>query len=417
MFIIAWFHISSVCASEVQTKTDLSIAEPPSTLNTDKHSLQRDESCTVPPANITYIPNEIFDETEEGIYFFHRWANFLHITTKPITLENEAGTFESLCIKTKDDLAELERHYRSKKYLREAFVTSDDSIENITVTTWDKWSLLPTVSFGRKGGINTYSFGIKDRNLLGLGIDAEFESYSNTQRTGYKLVTTIPLFQKMNTDLTLKFADNDDGKQQLVSLNKHFASVYTDYAYNLAFNDETRVDTLFQNDKDQSIFAHDISYINASYSWLIENTADYTFRLSSGITQDKHTFNTAEAFVSNLDDLPVQSLPNDRDFLTPWLGFQYIEHDYKELVNVRSITEIEDFNHGWQMSGSFGVGNGNADNSAWVLWHTNIAKGFVLSDDDLLLMNVYLSGDIYDQGKNRLLASVQTEYFLSLIHI
>ena len=47
-------------------------------------------------------------------------------------------------------------------------VTSDEMVENITVTTWDIWSLMPTISFGRQDRESTHSIGLKERNLLGL---------------------------------------------------------------------------------------------------------------------------------------------------------------------------------------------------------------------------------------------------------
>ena len=180
--------------------------------------------CDTSQPKITFKPQTIFDVNEEGFTFLHRWANAIHIDTKIVTLENEATFFINKCTKTFADRAELERHLRSRRFLRDAEVSTDEDIRNITITTWDNWSLMPTISFGRKGGMNTYSFGIKERNLLGLGIDTEIESYRNTQRSGYKLHAIIPLFQKQNTSVKLSFADNDDGQQRSLFLHKIFAS-------------------------------------------------------------------------------------------------------------------------------------------------------------------------------------------------
>jgi len=174
-----------------------------STLNAQVH----EESCPHTQQKVIFEPQTIFDENEEGFVFFHRWANAIHVDTKELTLKNEASFFLDKCSKNFADMAELERHLRSRKYLHDAKVTSDDMVENIMVTTWDNWSLMPTISFGRQGGESTYSFGIKERNLLGLGIDAEIETYKNSQRKGYKIKTTIPLFRRQNIDLKIRFAD------------------------------------------------------------------------------------------------------------------------------------------------------------------------------------------------------------------
>jgi len=378
--------------------------------------IEESNRCPVPQPKITFKPQTIFDVNEEGITFLHRWANAIHIDTKIITLENEATFFLNKCNKTFADMAELERHLRSRKYLRDAKVSSDEGVENITITTWDNWSLMPTVSFGRKGGINTYSFGIKERNLLGLGIDTEIESYRNTQRSGYKVLATIPLFQKQNTEVKLRFADNDDGQQYSVFLNKIFAGFHTKTAYNLGFNEESRNDTLFQNGQDQSIYAHDISYKTANYDWLNFNSQSRLLRYRLGITQDKHTFSAISSEERNeLTKPPLTTVhPENRDLLYPWLGFEYIEKDFRKLTNVHLITQIEDFNHGWQLNSRLGLGNGNKEDSAWAVWRMQVKKGFNIHNKALLLLDFGLANDIYQDRDSRLLVNLTGEYFYQL---
>ena len=83
---------------------------------------------------------------------------------------------------------------------------------------------MPTVSFGRQGGESTRSLGIKERNFLGLGVDVEIETYQNSQRKGYKIQSTIPMFRNKNIDFKLQFSDNDDGTQQSLFLQKHLCN-------------------------------------------------------------------------------------------------------------------------------------------------------------------------------------------------
>lgn len=371
-------------------------------------------TCDPPHTNIIFKPQTIFNENEDGIIFLHRWANALHIDTKIFTLENESSFFINKCIKTSDDMAELERHLRSRKYLRDAKVSSDN--DDITVTTWDNWSLMPTISFGRKGGINTYSFGIKDRNLLGLGIDTEIESYRNTQRSGYKLQATVPLYQKQNTSAKLRFADNDDGKQRSLFIHKIFAGFHTKNAYYAGFNEESRNDTIFQNGQDQSIYGHDISFKEASYAWLNSNSDNQLLRYRIGFSQDKDSFSalTIEEESDTEKLLLTTELPEDRDLIYPWFAFEYIEKDFRKLTNVHLITQIEDFNHGWQINSRFGIGNGSKENSAWALWNMRVKKGFNLHDNALLLLDFSLANDIYQHRDNRLLIKLSGEYFYQL---
>jgi len=373
-------------------------------------------ACEEPQPKVVFKPQTIFNESEEGITFLHRWANAIHIDTKIITLENEATFFLNKCNKNFADMAELERHLRSRRYLRDAKVTGDEGVENITITTWDNWSLMPTISYGRKGGINTYSFGIKERNLLGLGIDTEIESYRNTQRSGYKLSATIPLFQKQNTEVKLGFSDNDDGQQHSLFVNKIFAGFHTKTAYRLGFNEESRNDTIFQNGQDQSIYTHDISYKEANYAWLNFNSDSRLLRYRLGITQDKDTFSPLSVEEnSELTSPPLTTVrPENRDLLYPWLAFEYIEKDFRKLTNVHLITQIEDFNHGWQLSSRLGIANGNKEDSAWTLWNMRVKKGFTIHNNALLLLDLALANDIYQDRDSRLLVKVTAEYFYQL---
>lgn len=328
-----------------------------------------------------------------------------------MTLENEAAFFIEQCDKNISDMAELERHLRSRKYLRDAKVTSDETVENITVTTWDNWSLMPTISFGRQGGESTHSFGIKERNLLGLGIDAEIKTFNNSQRKGYKFKTTIPLFQKKNIDLSLRFADNDDGTQQSLFLQKHFASFHTQIAYNIGFDEEKRNDTIYQNDDELTIFSHEISFKHLEYAWLDYNNSDALLRYHVGITQDKHAFTSIdEEGTASSPEL----LPQSRDFLYPWIGIDYIEKNFRKLTNIHLITQIEDFNHGWQFSSRIGISDGTKENNAWALFEANIDKGFEIHEKALLLMNIALSGDIYNHQDHRFLLNLNTEYFYNI---
>ncbi len=367
--------------------------------------------CSLSEYPIEFSPQQMFDETDKDTIWLHRLANKLHITTKKMTLENEAAFFTNKCEKSEADLEELERHLRNKKYIRDARVTFTENKESIEVKTWDNWSLLPTLSFGRKGGKSTYSLGMKERNLLGYGIDTEIEAYSNVQRSGYRLSSTIPLFQKQNTDIRLRFADNDDGVQHSIFLHKAFAGFHTDFAYRIGYNEEQREDTIYQNGDEQSIFQHELDVKVLNFAWLDTNTDDYVLRYRIGVTQDQHIFS---ALSEPIDELPVNQLPKDREFLYPWFDVEYIEKDFRKQSNIHLISQIEDFNVGWQVKSRLGVGDGSNENSGWMFWQSQINKGFSLYEKDLLLLKVSLAGDIYKNGNNRLLAKVDTEYFYQL---
>ena len=107
------------------------------------------------------------------------FATWLHINPAadvikerlPFSVGDEVGP---------DKLAEAARIIRGQPYIRDARVSLvtgcqlDDPAE-VEIQTWDKWSMIPAVSFDRKGGSNKFSLGLKEDNLLGLGVSTPFK--------------------------------------------------------------------------------------------------------------------------------------------------------------------------------------------------------------------------------------------------
>ncbi|NQZ82143.1 MAG: hypothetical protein HRT52_14110 [Colwellia sp.] len=367
---------------------------------------------------ITFITNPIFDKSDDDYIFIHDWANFFHIDTKQITLKNEAAFFLQRCDSSEENLAELERHFRQRKFIRDAKVNIDKE-NKITVETWDNWSLMPTADYGRKGGENEFSIGIKDRNLLGLGIDAEVEYFTNAQNSGYKFDTEIPLFLDNNAHAALTFIDSDDGELYSVFFNKGFVSHDTNNAYNIGFLEAKNQTKLFQNGKKLTRFNHDTSYKNIQWGWLSQDNHTNTLRFYAGLTQEEHTFTTLSenSLVltdNNKSDDNSFSLPSDRSFTYPWLGFGYQEKQYKKLTNIYLINHTEDFNLGWQLNGHLGLADGNKENSAWTLYRLNISKGMQLSNQSLLIFSGEIAGETYQSHKNRVIAKLSLEAFHEL---
>jgi len=230
--------------------------------------------------------NDIFNLEDPDTIFLHRWANFFHIKTKNKTLYNEAAFFIKKCDVSQADLEELERHLRGKKYIRDARVTRNENYDKITVQTWDNWSLMPSIDFGRKGGKNKYAIGIKDRNFLGLGIDSELESFTNDQRSGYKFKTHFPLFLNNNINAQINLTNSDDGTSESVFIKKGFVSFDTRNAFNIGFDNFMQVDTQYKLGKTYNKFEHIQRYSTASWQWLKNDSKEDTLRFAIGFTNE-----------------------------------------------------------------------------------------------------------------------------------
>jgi hypothetical protein len=358
--------------------------------------------------NVQFDTHDIFNLDDPDTIFVHYWANFFHIKTKEITLLNESAFFLQKCDINQADIAELERHLRKQKYIREAKVTSSDQ-SKIKIETWDNWSLMPTVDFGRKGGTNKYAIGIKDRNLLGLGIDAEIEYFSNNQRTGYKFDTQFPLFLKQNLTAAIRLTSNDDGSSQAVFLQKEFVSFDTTHAYKVGFDNFKQIDSQFQNGTTVAEYNHDKSYSLAQWQWLSKDTATHTLRYGIGYIRDKHIFTNLIGM-----ELPSESfVPDDRKFQYPFISAEYLQKDYLKLTNFNLINQIEDFNLGWHISAMLGRDFGHSEQSPDVIWQSSVSKGVRTSDRGYLFFDALFSGEWHSNqvAKDRILFTFSTEYF------
>ena len=221
--------------------------------------------------------HDIFNLDEKETIFLHRWANALHITTRESTLKNEAAYFYEQCDVSEQKLEELERHLRSKKYIRDAKVKKDNT--GIQVETWDNWSLLPTIDFSRKAGQSQYAVGIKDRNLLGLGIDTEFEYYKQTLRTGYKIDTEFPLFMNKNISAIIRVTNNNDGTSKALFVHRPFVSFDSEWAFQAGFNNFEQTEVVYNLGNITDQFYHHNEYSTLRGQWLTLQSKNDVLRL------------------------------------------------------------------------------------------------------------------------------------------
>lgn len=219
---------------------------------------------------IVVVSNPIFDESADNAIFLHNWANALHINTRESVILNRLSIQEGQEV-TPRQLEEAQRILRREAYLRDArisVVKADPSAdqqpdgETLLVETWDQWSLLPTISLGRSGGNNSFSVGLKDDNILGLGIRTRLKYQSDEDRTGYKVAFEMPLNIIKNATVAANFYDNSDGQAKQLYFDKPFYTLDDTRAYGAEYLDEDRIDTIRQNGLDINEFDEEIRYRN-----------------------------------------------------------------------------------------------------------------------------------------------------------
>lgn len=367
-------------------------------------------------SKIVVVSNPIFDESAPDAFFIHRWANYLHINTKEYVVRDRL-TFTENDQVTQKDLDESQRLLRAESYIRDAkiYIAEKDpqsdtnpEDESIVIETWDNWSLLPTASFSSSGGDTKYSFGIKEDNLFGTGIRTRLKYQSDESRTGYKFAFEAPISIIEHGIIAAEFYDNSDGQAKHVYVSKPFYALNTQTMYSAEYLDDSRIDTLRQNGQDINEFAHSVDYLNLKYGWLIDRNTDNLSRIITGFTQDKHEF-------ANLDTYPNSELPQDRDFMYPWVAYEFIQDDFHVLNNVHLITNNEDFNLGWHHYVQFGLEtNDIADNNPLgyhLKWQSSAGYKF---DDQLWLLEMGGSSTLGTTQADTYQVNAQAEYFYQI---
>ncbi|WP_299489975.1 ShlB/FhaC/HecB family hemolysin secretion/activation protein [uncultured Shewanella sp.] len=348
--------------------------------------------------------NNIFDTSQSNTFFIHRWANYLHINTRDWIIRKNLNFNEHSEVTLKQ-LNEAPRLLRAEPYIRDAkvelsakdpSVKNSDKGQNVLVETWDNWSLLPTADFGSSGGNTSTSIGLKEDNLLGLGIKTQFKYSSDIDRTGYKFEVETPVYFLRHATLTTSFFDNDDGQATEIFFNNPFYSLETKQMYSAQYIDDLLTDTLRQNGEEVNEFKQQIDYIELQYGWLINKDNTELSRFIIGGTKDKNDF-------TNTDDYPNSQLPKNRDFLYPWIGYEYIQDDYTVLNDIYLINKNEDFNLGWYHYAQFGIETKDLGNHLPIGFHLEwLASRGYKQEDHLYLLNFSGYSD---------LATSQKEYF------
>ncbi|MCL1126748.1 ShlB/FhaC/HecB family hemolysin secretion/activation protein [Shewanella surugensis] len=363
--------------------------------------------------NIVIKSNNIFDTSKSDTFFIHRWANYLHINTRDWIIRKNLNFSETDDVSLKE-LQEAQRLLRAESYIRDAqieFSSQDPSVnttqdsQSILVETWDNWSLLPTADFGSSGGNTSTSIGIKEDNLLGLGIKTQFKYSSDIDRTGYKFEVETPIYLLRHATLTTSFYDNDDGQATQIYFENPFYALETKHMYSANYIDDLLTDTLRQNGEETNEFEQQIDYIELKYGWLLHKNNDELSRFIIGGTKDKNTF-------SNTDDYPGSELPQNRDFLYPWLGYEYIQDDYRVLNDVYLINRNEDFNLGWYHYAQFGIETEDLGDNLPVGFHLEwLASRGYQNQDHLYLLNFSGYSDLETSQQNYFQVSTTGEHF------
>lgn len=359
---------------------------------------------------ITLNRNPIFDENAEDTIPLHKWANALHIVTKPIIIRDRL-TFDEGDEVTPEDIVEAEAILRTQRFLANAEITPlfdcQNDVIDVNVETYDNWSLIPTFSFSRSGGNNNMLIGVREDNLLGLGIRTTARYTEDEQRSGYQLAFSSIIPWVRHANLSLRLEDNDDGEVYGIVFDKPFYHLNTKNSYFLRANHIIREDDIFQNNRTRNSYRLDATEFTAAYGWSLTSSNELTKRLTLGVTYDKATFALAPQSPSTETSL----VPESRDFMYPWISVEYAERDIVVMQDVYLINQPEDINLGIRFISRVGLEIDNNEDGVGFHTSLDVRKGMMLSNEQLLMIRASLNTITHADISDFMRLDAETEYF------
>ena len=145
--------------------------------------------------------------------------NRLHWQTRESVIKSQL-LFEVGSTLSPAALAESARLLRSRPYLMEASIKVRNpcgSEVDVEVTSHDAWSLTPRLALNRSGGNSKTGFGVREKNLLALGVQVEFKTVKNLDRQGQQFELSTKHLLNTRVQSSVHIENNDDGDNNVLA--------------------------------------------------------------------------------------------------------------------------------------------------------------------------------------------------------
>ena len=290
--------------------------------------------------SIKIVIHPIFSE-EERTGWLYKTADELHIDTKPYVIKRLLPFKKGEKV-NKRLLKEAGRILRRQGFLRDAKVSWKSSQDgkgiDVTVETWETWTLVPTVDISREGGVTEYAYGIEDDNLLGHGLRATLEYFKEDDRSGYTFIMASDVSTEHHIQAAVALSNNSDGEQYSFTVRKPFYTLEDKWSAGFYYNSQKLRDTIYSNDEAVNIFEQEVDEYDLTYGISQGLQGDHSLRYLFGYSQNKNYFEPV---------IETVALPYDRGLEYFWAGLEYQEDNFIQTKNLYLIGRTEDVQLGW----------------------------------------------------------------------
>lgn len=385
------------------------VAQEPGAGPADLPSPEELEQQNARIGTVAIETNNIFDLSKPGEdKTLYRWANALHVVTKPGVIKAQLlfaeGDPYSL-----QQIEESERMLRENDYLRDVQVEPvryEDGIVDLRVVTSDVWTLTPSISAGREGGENSFGIGVKEQNLFGNGVLLHFKYREDVDRDTMTLDFANRHFRGTRDHLAFRIGNNSDGYDHRFYYARPFFALDSRRSHGMALAAGELVEPLYDRGEVVSDFLHTLQHHELFAGWSAGLKDGWVRRFFTGVVYDDHKFAPTPL---TLD--PITLVPDDRRYIYPYIGFETIEDHYDEVENFDRIGRVEDRFLGTRFAFRLGFAPevfGSSNDS----WHYNasLTNAIVASKKTSLTVATGLSGRLEDGEARNFLMSLETRF-------
>jgi hypothetical protein len=363
--------------------------------------------------SITINNGSIFDlENSEENRFLYRLANKYHIATRRHVIEQQL-LFEVGDPASSQTVTESARILRENRYIQDAdieVIKRDNEVVDINVNTTDTWTLLPKFSFSHSGGASSTGLGLKESNLLGTGVGIELLYESDIDRDSRKLKLVDRQLGASWYGIKAISEENSDGHMHMIEFGKPFYSLDSTASHGISYLDEERIDSLYDRSDIASQFQHTIKDYEFLTGWSKGLRDGWARRYTAGLGYNEHRFADA---VESVGWTAVT--PEDRKYVFPFIGIEFVQDNFEESVNVDQIGTKEDRFVGSSLSARIGAAQTafGSSTDAWLLnaaARTSISK----SKSSSLVLGAEFNSRLEQGNVANLLLDLDARYYKRL---
>ncbi len=290
---------------------------------------------------ITIRSVDVFSPEEAARGWLYRAANAVHFRTRESVIRKfllfrEGDAYDAT------RLEETERNLRALPFLKAASVVpgpARDGLVDVEVMTQDAWTTQPGISYGKKGGVTTYSFSFEEKDLLGTGRSGQVSYDRDVDRINRFVQYKDPYFFGPYWNADFLYSANSDGSEEAARIGRPFFSFVSPWAADFLLAHLLQDDRVYADGEESGRFRQSHREFHLRYGRAITASDARARRLTAGFELLKDEFEHAR-------DHPDEVLPDNRNFRYLFLRYEDVSNDFIKLNYVNRDSRFEDFNLG-----------------------------------------------------------------------